>query len=74
MTWRAVWAWHWRAGQVVDEVPMLYSSAIFLWIAASLHYPVAGPRHPGTALLAFYVPRSYTLPGGPCPGRDRQRL
>ena len=62
-----------RAGQVVDELPMLYSSAIFLWIAASLHYPVAGPGSRAPHCW-HYVPRSYTLPGGPWAGRDRQYL
>ena len=27
-----------RLGQVLDELPMLYSSSIFLWIAASLRF------------------------------------
>ena len=28
-----------RVGQILDEVPMLYSSSIFLWIGGSLLYP-----------------------------------
>ena len=49
-----------RAGQILDEVPMLYSSSIFLWISGSLHLPVgtkgdAQSVKLGLALLAYCV-------------------
>ena len=49
-----------RAGQVLDEIPMLYSSSIFLWIAGSLHFPVGKQgdvqsARLGCALLAYCV-------------------
>jgi dihydroceramidase len=49
-----------RFGQVLDELPMLYSSSIFLWISGSLHLP-AGPKGDaqsarlGLALLVYCV-------------------
>ena len=49
-----------RAGQILDEVPMLYSSSIFLWISGSLHLPVGAEGDAqsvrlGYALLAYCV-------------------
>ena len=49
-----------RFGQILDEVPMLYSSSIFLWISGSLHYPVgpagdAKSARLGWGLLAYCV-------------------
>ena len=47
-----------RIGQIADELPMLYSSSIFLWIAASLRFPVSNEgdkksKHLGYGLLLY---------------------
>lgn len=42
-----------RAGQILDEVPMLYSSSIFLWISGSLHLPVGKKGDAQSVRLGF---------------------
>ena len=42
-----------RVGQILDEVPMLYSSSIFLWIGGSLLYPANAEGDRRSAVLGF---------------------
>jgi dihydroceramidase len=42
-----------RFGQVLDELPMLYASSIFLWISASLSYPADQEGDARSAKLGY---------------------